>query len=136
MSRREVMAVLAAAAATRPLKATAQQPESPVIGFLSSISEASRRSAVALPNKVSRGSERENLIPLCAWRLRPLACPGNQAGIHAGRRDRGVVELSSPLAAKSATREIPIASNEAVGASIRGGFVCRSLKSAASSSPI
>src|SRR5215203_2713410 len=111
--RREVIAVLAGAAATRPLKARAQQPESPVIGFLSSISEepyivaAFRRGLaeqgflegrhVKIEYRYAHGDY--DRLPALATELvsMPVAV---------------IVALpSSPaaLAAKSATRKIPIA---------------------------
>ena len=113
MRRREVIAVLAGAAATRPLKARAQQPESPVIGFLSSISEepyivvAFRRGLaeqgflegrnVKIEYRYAHGDY--DRLPALATELvsMPVAV---------------IVALpSSPaaLAAKSATRKIPIA---------------------------
>lgn len=113
MKRREFIAVLGGAAATRPLKAKAQQPESPVIGFLSSISEEPYILAA-----FRRGLAEQGFLEGRNVKIEYRYAHGDYDRLPALATELVSIPVavivalpSSPaaLAAKSATREIPIA---------------------------
>src|SRR5262245_41527432 len=108
MQRREFITLLGGAAGAWPLTARAQQPATPVIGFLDP------RSADATPERLrgfreglSRGRKPGDRLPLRRWTIRAA----DRACHQLVRRQVGLIAVTntaSALAVKAATASIPI----------------------------
>ena len=114
MKRREFITLLGGAAAAWPLAARAQQPAMPVIGFLAC---GSRRPAGALCGVFRQGLNEagyrrgQNVAFEYRWARESssIGCRRWQPSwFAASRRDRRACGTLAPLAAKAATKTIPI----------------------------